>query len=93
LIDNSADKNSKEYKEQKALYNAMRQQFIREGIQINDGEPLPRAYTIQEATSIKSFSELCFGHYDQSTQMLAKSMFYGALWLHFKTYLSSKLEQ
>ncbi len=33
---------------------------------------MPRAYTLQEGNSIKSFADLCFGHYDKNTQMLAK---------------------
>lgn len=93
LNDSSADKNSKEYKIQKSLYEAMRIQFNKEGWDIKPGEDLPRAYTIQEGNSIKSFSELCFGHYDRSTQMLAKSMFLGSFMLQFRTFLSAKLEQ
>ena len=89
----NANKKTEKYRSQKALYNVMRDQFNKEGWNLKDGEDLPRAYTIQENTSIKSFSELCFGHYDRSTQMLAKSTFLGAFWLHFKTFLSAKLEQ
>lgn len=88
-----ANKDSKEYKAQHGLYEAMRIQFNKEGFSINEGEPLPRAYTVQEATSIKSFAEMCFGHYDKNTQMLAKHMFMGAMMLHFRTFISAKLEQ
>lgn len=93
LSDSKADKNSLEYKKQHALYTAMREQFNREGWNIQDGDDLPRAYTIQEGTSIKSFAELCFGHYDKSTQMLMKQMFLGAMILQFRTFLSAKFEQ
>ena len=99
LNDPNADKKSKEYKEQHALYLAMRDQFIREGFDIPSEEsgqpipPLPRAYTLQEGQSIKSFADLCFGHYDKNTQMLAKHMFLGAFALQFRTFLSAKLEQ
>lgn len=93
LSDPKVDKNSKEYKSQHSLYTAMLEQFNKEGWNLNEGDALPRAYTIQEATSIKSFAELCFGHYDHSTQMMAKSTFIGAALLHFRTFLSSKLEQ
>ena len=72
LFKDGSDKNSEEYKKQHALYTAMRLQFIKEGEMIEEGQPLPRAYTTQEGNSIKSFSELCFGHYDKNTQMLAK---------------------
>lgn len=56
----------------------MIEQFNREGYNLKDGDDLPRAYTVQEGTSIKSFAELCFGHYDKSSQMLMKRMFLGA---------------
>lgn len=88
-----ADVNSEAYKRQEGLYEAYRQQFNQEGWNIEKGQPLPRAYTVREATSIKSFTELCFGHYDKNTQMLAKSMFMGAMMLQFRTFLSAKLEQ
>lgn len=93
LHDSSVNKQSDEYRRQNGLYVAMLNQFNKEGWNLKYGDDLPRAYTIQEATSIKSFAELCFGHYDRSTQMLAKSMFLGSMILHFKTFVSSKIEQ
>jgi hypothetical protein len=36
---------------------------------------------------------MCFGHYDRSSQMLAKHKFLGAFFLQFKTFLSAKAEQ
>lgn len=93
LNDPTANKNSSEYKKQHALYEAMREQFNREGWNLQSGDALPRAYTIQESTSIKSFAEMCFGHYDRSSQMLMKHMFLGAFMLQFRTFLSAKMEQ
>jgi hypothetical protein len=93
LNDSSVDKKSMKYRKQKALYTTMREQFNREGWHLQDGDALPRAYTIQESTSIKSFAELCFGHYDRSTQMLMKHMFLGSLMLQFRTFVSAKMEQ
>lgn len=93
LNDSKSDKNSLEYKKQHALYITMLEQFNKEGWNLKDGDNLPRAYTIQEATSIKSFAEMCFGHYDRSTQMLMKHMFLGAMILQFRTFLSAKMEQ
>jgi hypothetical protein len=55
--------------------------------------PLPRAYTFREGLSIKSFADLCFGHYDKNTQMLAKHAFLGSFFLQFRTFISAKLEQ
>nr|DAE20147.1 MAG TPA: hypothetical protein [CrAss-like virus sp. ctYsL76] len=93
LNDQYADTTSEKYKKQKALYTAMLEQFNREGWHLQDGDALPRAYTVQESTSIKSFAEMCFGHYDRSTQMLMKHMFLGSLMLQFRTFLSAKIEQ
>lgn len=93
------DKNSSEYKKQLGTYIALRQQFLKEGFSIppiKEGEPiakLPRAYTFQEGQSIKTFADMCFGHYDKETQMMLKHRFLGAFMLQFKTYYSAKLEQ
>lgn len=92
LSDPNADKNSKAYKEQHSLYTAFLEQFNREGFNLVDGDALPRAYTTKEATSIKSFADMAFGHYDKDQQMMAKHQFLGAFMLHFKTFLSAKLE-
>lgn len=92
LNDPNANKNSEEYKHQRGLYLSLLAQFNNEGFTLSDGDALPRAYTIQESTSVKSFAELCFGHYDPSSQMLLKNHFLGALVLHFKTFISAKLE-
>lgn len=93
LNDKNADKSSAKYKKQHALYTTMREQFNKEGWNLQEGDKLPRAYTVQESTSLKSFAEMCFGHYDRSTQMLMKHMFLGALMLQFRTFLSAKMEQ
>ena len=93
------DKNSSEYKKQLGTYIALRQQFLKEGFSIppiKENEPiakLPRAYTFQEGQSIKTFADMCFGHYDKETQMMLKHRFLGAFMLQFKTYYSAKLEQ
>lgn len=92
LFKPNSDKSTKEYREQHSLYTAMREQFNKEGYNLAEGDALPRAYTVKEATSIKSFSDMCFGHYDKDQQMLAKHKFIGAFMLHFKTFLSAKLE-
>jgi hypothetical protein len=99
LNDPKADKTSEEYRKQRGLYTAYREQFNREGYvkpdgtQLKDGDDLPKAYTVKEGTSIKSFADMCFGHYDKSTQMLMKHKFFGAFVLQFKTFLSAKFEQ
>lgn len=82
-----------------SLYLTMAEQFRLEGYDVpqitkdSDFPPLPRAYTQQEGNSIKSFADLCFGHYDKNTQMLAKHMFLGSFFLQYRTFLSAKLEQ
>ena len=85
--------NSEEYRKQHALYITMLEQFNREGYNLKDGDALPKAYTARESASIKSFADMCFGHYDKNTQMLAKHMFLGSFFLQFRTFISAKLEQ
>lgn len=92
LFKSNSNKATDEYRKQHSLYTTMREQFNREGYNLVEGDALPQAYTIKEAVSIKSFSDMCFGHYDKDQQMLAKHRFIGAFMLHFKTFLSAKLE-
>ena len=61
--------NSEEYRKQHALYITMLEQFNREGYNLKDGDALPKAYTARESASIKSFADMCFGHYDKNTQI------------------------
>lgn len=93
LNDSNADKSTEKYRKQRGLYISMLEQFNREGYNLQDGDDLPKAYTNREANSIKSFSDLCYGHYDKNTQLLAKHMLLGSFFLQFKTFISSKLEQ
>jgi hypothetical protein len=93
LSDPNANKNTEEYRKQRGLYTTMLEMFNQEGYNLKDGDALPKAYTNREATSIKSFSDLCYGHYDKNTQLLCKNMFLGSFFFQFKTFISAKLEQ
>lgn len=84
---------SPEYKKQKALYLTMLEQFNKEGYNLKIGDPLPRAYTNLEAQSVKSFADICYGHYDKNTQMMLKYQFIGSFMMQFRTFLSAKMEQ
>lgn len=92
-----------EYNRQKALYYAMATQFEREHTKNNDGKefkvnmknpmPLPRAYTTQEAESMKSLGDDIYGYYSHEKKSLVMSTALGSMWLQFKTYWSSKKNQ
>lgn len=100
LLNNpAANKESAEYKSQLSLYLTMAEELRNDGYNIEQYNankpipPLPRAYTVREGLSIKSFADLCFGHYDKNTQMMAKHAFLGSFFLQFRTFISAKLEQ
>lgn len=99
LTNPNANKDSDEYKSQLSLYLTMADELRNDGYTIEQFNankpipPLPRAYTFREGLSIKSFADLCFGHYDKNTQMLAKHAFLGSFFLQFRTFISAKLEQ
>lgn len=95
--------NDPKYNEQKSLYYAVAQQFVREGAKNEDGTPfvlniskpmaLPRAYTNKEAESMKSLSDRIYGYYSHEKKSLVISTGLGSLWLQFKTFWSSKKNQ
>lgn len=92
-IYNSGDTKNKLYWEQKALYEAMVEQFNNEGLKVNIGDPLPKAYTNNELMTIKNFSDLCYGHYDEQTKALMTRSFLGAMTMQFRTYALSTIER
>ena len=95
-----------EYQKQKALYTVTAEQFVAEGAKYEkDGElvdfvldlenpvPLPRAYTVREAESIKSMADLVYGYYSHEKKSLIQSTTVGALFMQMNTYWSSKKNQ
>lgn len=96
-----------EYFKQKARYKAVAQAFESEGAKYKDKDgnlvaftldlkepkPLPRAYTIQEAESIKSICDLTYGYYSHEKRSLMQATTLGALFMQMNTYWSSKKNQ
>lgn len=96
----NADKNSLQYRKQRALYERMIQQFNQEGYTTIDqrtgevrrleiGDDLPQAYTNKEARSIKSFADQLYGYYNHEDKMLLNSYLLGSMYTQFRTYWSS----
>ena len=95
------------YKKQKALYHTVAEQFVAEGatytdtngnevqfdINMEHPKPLPRAYTVQEAESIKSVADMTYGYYSHEKRALFQSTTLGALFMQMNTYWSSKKNQ
>lgn len=96
-----------EYNKQKARYHAVAEQFQAEGAQYknSNGElvdfyidmkhpkPLPRAYTVQEAESIKSVCDMTYGYYSHEKRALFQSTTLGAMFMQMNTFWSSKKNQ
>ena len=106
--ESSIPSNLKEtYLKQKARYKAAAQEFENEGakfrdrdgnlvefvLDLQDPKPLPRAYTIQEAESIKSICDLTYGYYSHEKRSLMQATTLGALFMQMNTYWSSKKNQ
>lgn len=100
--------NLNKYNKQKALYIAMAQQFMQERVKNSNGtlfefdihnfDPnhiisLPRAYTNQQAESMKALSDKIYGYYSSEKKSLCQSGLIGGLLLQMNTYWSSKKNQ
>lgn len=93
------DESDPQYKYQKALYNAYLEEWNRIGYtkeggsKLIDGDMLPQAYPPKEGQSIKNHADLLYGHYDDESRSLLNDMFLGSLFMQYKTYVTSKMEQ
>ena len=98
----------KKFRSQQSLYEAMRNEFnTNEGMNIeepwtknengtitySDNWYLPRAYTLKERDSLKSFSDTTFGYYDKETKSWFYKTAFGVLFKQFMAYGSSKKMQ
>lgn len=81
--------NHTDYKNQKALYLRLLQEFNAEGYNLKEGDALPKAYTNTERNSLKSFANMMYGYFDHEDRALITNTFMGSLWLQFKTYFSA----
>ena len=88
-----------EYNNQRALYYTISNQFITENVLNPDGtlfkigDPLPYAYTNQEAESMKSLCDLLYGYYSHEKKSLIHATFLGSLYMQMRTYWSGKKNQ
>ena len=93
---NTSDPN---YNKQASLYHTIAEQFIAEGTQNPDGsqfqigQPLPYAWTNQEAESVKSLCDLIYGYYSHEKKSLIHATFLGSLYMQMRTYWSGKKNQ
>lgn len=96
---------TKEYNEQLGLYNAMAEQFEREGAYNRDGtkfvneaakgkiNPLPQAYTNKQMNSFKALTDQMYGYYSHEKKALVQSSLIGAMFFQMYTYFSGKKNQ
>lgn len=90
-----------DYLKEKDLYETMIEDFNTAGFRKADGskldaknlDDLPQAYTRTEGQSIKNYADLLYGHYDEESKSLLYDTLFGAVWMQYKTFLTSKLEQ
>lgn len=92
-----------EIAKQRSLYYAVAKQFVNEHARNADGTlfelnmnnpvALPRAYTNQQAESMKSLGDTIYGYYSHEKKSLIMSTAVGSLWLQFRTYWSGKKNQ
>lgn len=96
---NNHQTSNPKYQEQQALYYTIAKQFINEGVYNPDGtkfeigQPLPYAWTNQEAESVKSLCDLIYGYYSHEKKSLIHATFLGSLYMQMKTYWSGKKNQ
>lgn len=104
LYANQKEVGSEKWKQQKALYLTMAQEFIKEGATNNDGSlfmlgddsnptALPRAYTTQQSESMKALGDKIYGYYSHEKRSMLQSYTLGALFMQMHTYWSSKKNQ
>lgn len=99
----SGDTNHKDYLAQKTLYERHIEELNKIGFKYHDsngiernyqvGDDLPEAYLPTEIQGIKNYSDLIYGHYDDESRSLINDMFLGSLFMQYKTYIVSRVEQ
>ena len=97
------DTSSKDYLAQKTLYERHIEELNKIGYKYVDangesrnyeiGDDLPEAYLPTEIQAIKNYSDLLYGHYDDESRSLINDMFLGSLFMQYKTYIVSRVEQ
>jgi hypothetical protein len=85
------------YNDQRSLYLKLIDIFNEERTLLNktlltEKDNLPRAYTSQERESIKSFTDLSYGHYDKDNSSLIRHTALGTLFAQYMAYWPSKVK-
>jgi len=62
-------------------------------LDLENPKPLPRAYTVQEAESIKALADRMYGYYSHEKKSLIQSFTIGALFFQMNTFFSSLKNQ
>jgi len=91
-------KSSPNYNKQRALYLAVLAEHNKDssmlnGVQLQEGDALPRAYTTQEQQSLKMFSDYVHGPFDHENKIMIHHTLLGSLFAQFRTWLTAKKQQ
>jgi hypothetical protein len=79
-----------EYKKQKALYIAIKQDLEQEPNGLKSDGSLARAYSNRQKDSIKSFADEVHGSYDKIDKTNFQKMAFGRMFMQFKGWLTAK---
>ena len=92
-------KETETFRQQKALYQAMMNDFIDagftnpDGSKLEMGQDLPMAYTPRERDSIKEQIGALYGYYDHEEKALGQSGTWYNLFMQFTTYLPGDVKR
>lgn len=87
---------SEKFLQQRSLYRKLIEQFNIEGYRNSKGEilkfgdDLPQAYTIKDKESLKSFSDMAYGYYDDERKSLVNKTAFGIIFMQFQTFWTAK---
>lgn len=96
---NEKNYTSENFRKQKALYEAMMDDFIAagftkaDGTLLQKGDDLPQAYTPRERNSIKEQIGALYGYYDHEEKALVQSGTWYNLFMQFVTYLPGDVKR
>ena len=84
---------ARQFQNENAKYMNSKGELVDFEVNINNPIPLPRAYTVKEAESIKSMADMVYGYYSHEKKSLIQSTTAGALLMQMNTFWSSKKNQ
>lgn len=62
------------------------------GESFEESDLVPKAYSEQERSSFKSFTDMAYGYYDKDAQQQATNTWWGITWLQFKQFWPGKMK-